>query len=47
VSVPSQEIVQSCILCVRCVDSAYFYDFSIGYWKCSKGVVFFLSILLV
>jgi len=35
VSVPSQEIA-------RGIDCASFYDFSIGYWKCSDSVVFFV-----
>jgi hypothetical protein len=28
-------------LCVRGINVASFYDFSIGFWKCSDSVVFF------
>jgi len=32
-------------LCVRGIDFASFYDFSIGFWNCSDSVVFFYWIL--
>ena len=34
----------SCI-CVRVIDFAFSYDFSIGFWNCSHSVVFFYWIL--
>jgi len=39
--VPNQESKQSCI-CVRGIDFSSFYDFSIGFWKCSCSVVSFI-----
>jgi hypothetical protein len=33
-------------LCVSGIDLAPFYDFSIRFWICSKGMVFFFPILL-
>jgi hypothetical protein len=41
VPLPSQESEQSCI-CVSGIDFASYYDFFIGFWKCSDSVVFFL-----
>jgi hypothetical protein len=31
-------------LCVRGIDFASFYDFSIVFWKCSHSVIFFSSL---
>jgi hypothetical protein len=39
VPVPCQESERSCI-CVRGIEFATFYDFSVGIWKCSDNVVF-------
>ena len=36
---PNQKSERLCV-CVGCINFAYFYDFSIGFWNCSKNVVF-------
>jgi hypothetical protein len=33
-------------MCVRSIDFAPFYDFSIGFWKCADSVVYFLLFIL-
>lgn len=40
--VPSPENEQSCILyiCIRGIDFACFYDFTIGFWNCFYSMVF-------
>jgi hypothetical protein len=38
--VPSQEGERS--LCVRGIHFSSIYDFSIGFWKCSESVVYFV-----
>ena len=46
VPVPSQESERPCIIiCVRILDFASFFDFSIVFWNCSNTVVFFVFLL--
>ena len=46
VPVPSQESERPCIIiCVRIIDFASFFDFSIVFWNCSDTVVFFVFLL--
>jgi hypothetical protein len=33
-------------LCVKGIDFAFFYDFSVGFWNCSHNM-FFLSLIYV
>ena len=46
VPVPCQESERRCIIiCVRILDFASFFDFSIVFWNCSDSVVFFVFLL--
>ena len=46
VPVPCQESERPCIIiCVRILDFASFFDFSIVFWNCSNTVVFFVFLL--
>ena len=42
---PSQKSERLCVY-VGCINFACFYDFSIGFWNCSKNVVFLFFNLL-
>ena len=42
----SQESEWSCMCVLRGIDFVSFCDFSIGFWKCSDSVVFFVCYLI-
>ena len=43
IPVPSQERERPMYLCVRGIDYALFYDFSVGFWNCSHNMFFIIN----